>query len=69
MHGEDEDFRVRQPRPDMARGLDAVEEWQGIIENCDIRRGRERLFDRRAPIADFGNDFPARLSLKNGAQT
>src|SRR5262249_21932305 len=58
-------FGLGQAGADLARRLDAVDQWQRVVEHGNIRLGLCCLVDRILAIAGFGDDLPARLRLKD----
>jgi hypothetical protein len=68
VHGEDQNFGLWQAGPDLAGGLDAVDQGHCIVKNGNVRLGFGGLADRVLAIASLRHDFPVALRLKDLAK-
>ena len=68
VHRKYQHFRTRQPRTDLPRRLDAVDQRQGVIENGNIGLELKGLCHGLLAVRGLTDHFPLRLGFQDSAE-
>src|SRR3954453_19475945 len=65
MHREDQHLGAGDASTDLPGRLDAVHDWQRVVEHHHLWASEQRQFESFRPVLGLCDDFPAWLSFQN----